>query len=215
MKKKYSHIIWDWNGTLLNDVVWCIEIMNSMLIKRGITPLLDVHAYHEVFCFPIIEYYKNVGFDFGKESFENLAMEFIDAYHSNQSGNSKLYTNAEFILKWFYKNEMTQIILSASKADNLLRQLGEFNINHYFDALLGLSDVYAKSKVEIGLDYMVKNKIKNALMIGDTIHDYEVSLALGVDCLLISAGHQSKETLLSCGVPVLDDLADILELIEL
>ncbi|MDH5646585.1 MAG: hypothetical protein OEZ01_11285, partial [Candidatus Heimdallarchaeota archaeon] len=31
---RYEHIIWDWNGTLLDDAWLCVEIMNSMLAKR-------------------------------------------------------------------------------------------------------------------------------------------------------------------------------------
>jgi len=215
MKKKYSHIIWDWNGTLFNDVSWCMEVMNIMLIERKIDPLPNIHAYHKAFCFPIIDYYKNVGFDFSKEPFEKIAVQFIDAYHANKSGNSKLHVNAESVLEHIYKSGITQIILSASSIDNLLVQLNEFDINHYFDAVLGLSDVYAKSKVDIGLNYITKNNVKNALVVGDTTHDYEVAMAFGADCLLISSGHQSKEALQLCGVPVLADISDILSVIEL
>ena len=209
---KYSHIIWDWNGTLLNDVNWCIEIMNAMLIKRGMTPLADIQAYHKVFCFPIIDYYKNVGFDFNVEPFENLAAEFINAYHAEKSGNSPLHINATHVLEEIHNKGVIQIILSASKADNLLSQLNEFDINHYFDAILGLSDIYAKSKVDIGLGYMAEKNVNHALVIGDTIHDYEVAVELGADCVLISTGHQSKETLQLCGVPVLDDITDLLKM---
>ena len=215
MKNKYSHIIWDWNGTLFNDANWCIEVMNKMLIKRNIAPISNIQAYHSVFCFPIIEYYKNVGFDFSIEPFETLAAEFIAAYHANKSGNSNLHTNAEAVLAAIKKNNMSQIILSASKAENLLSQLEEFHINHYFDAILGLSDIYAQSKVDIGTNYIAKNNVEKALVIGDTTHDYEVALQLGADCLLIPSGHQSKDTLLSCDVPVLDDIADVLKVLEL
>jgi len=214
MKKNYSHIIWDWNGTLLNDVDWCIEAMNTMLIKRGMTPLLNIQAYHKAFCFPIIDYYRNVGFDFDVEPFETLAIEFIEAYHANKSGNSLLHINAERVLEEIHKNDITQIILSASKTDNLLSQLNEFDINRYFEEILGLSDVYAKSKVDIGLDYMTRNNVDHALVIGDTTHDYEVAMKLGADCVLVSTGHQSKEALHACGVPVLDDIFDILKMIE-
>jgi len=215
MKNKYSHIIWDWNGTLFNDVNWCIEVMNKMLVKREIPPISNIQDYHAAFCFPIIEYYSNVGFDFSIEPFEDLAKEFIDTYHVNKSGNSKLYINAETVLAEAQESGITQIILSASKADNLLSQLSEFDITHYFDETLGLSDIYAQSKADIGVNYIVKSNVKNALVIGDTIHDYEVATQLSADCLLISSGHQSKEKLLSCGVPVLDDISGVLKVLEL
>ena len=91
----YSHVIWDWNGTLLNDVDRCIAQMNQMLKKRNKKPLSGISDYHKACCFPIIEYYKNVGFDFAEEPFEDLADEFIKLYQSAEIGDMKLYDNSE------------------------------------------------------------------------------------------------------------------------
>ena len=209
MNKKYSHIIWDWNGTLFDDVAWCIKCINVMLAKRGSQTLQSVADYHTAFCFPIIKYYENVGFNFVSEPFEALAKEYIALYHAGKSGNCGLYPNAEATLKSIHQSDITQIILSASEMGNLLSQLSEFDIAHYFDETLGLSDIYAKSKIDIGLDYMARKGVNNAILIGDTQHDYEVAKALGADCVLIASGHQSKGVLLSCGVPVLDDISSI------
>ncbi|MCL2376631.1 MAG: HAD hydrolase-like protein [Defluviitaleaceae bacterium] len=205
--RKYSHVIWDWNGTLLDDVAWCIKCINIMLARRGISTLQSLANYHNAFCFPIIRYYENVGFNFNSEAFEDVAKEYIALYHGGKSGNCGLHPNAEATLRLIHQSGATQIILSASETDNLLSQISEFNIAHYFDEMLGLSDIYAKSKVDIGLDYMARKGVDNALLIGDTQHDYEVAQALGADCVLVSSGHQSKDALLSCGVPVLDDIS--------
>ena len=213
-KKKYSHIIWDWNGTLFNDVAWCINVINMMLAKRGIKTLRDVSDYHNVFCFPIIRYYENVGFNLNHEKFEDLAKEYIQLYHSDKSGNCGLYNNTETIINSIYKSGIKQIILSASEIDNLLSQIGEFNIASYFDEILGLSDIYAKSKVDVGLDYISQNKVRNAVLIGDTKHDYEVAKSLGIDCILIPNGHQSRDVLMSCDVPVLSDISDVFDYIN-
>ena len=214
MKQKYSHIIWDWNGTLFDDVAWCIKCMNIMLVKRKLPPIQDILAYHDVFCFPVIQYYKNIGFDLHLESFEELAREFIALYHSNNSGNCKLHSNTEKVLADICSYGVTQCILSASEMSLLQSQMSEFCIGGYFDEVLGLSDIYAKSKVDIGLDYMARKNTTNALLIGDTIHDYEVATALGVDCVLIPSGHQSREKLLICDVPILDDISHIVEYID-
>ena len=210
MKQKYSHIIWDWNGTLLDDVAWCIECINVMLAKRELPIIQDISAYHGVFVFPIIQYYKNIGFDFQQEPFEKLAKEYILLYHSNKSGNSKLHANAEKVLTTIYNMGVTQSILSASEISNLLSQMNEFNIDRYFDEILGLPDIYGKSKIDIGLDYMARKNIDKALLIGDSVHDYDVATALGTDCVLIPNGHQSREALIASGVPVFDDISCII-----
>ena len=207
---RYSHIIWDWNGTLLNDVDWCIKQMNRMLDKRSKRMLASVSEYHEAFGFPIVEYYKNVGFDFQEESFEALAQEYIDLYHGKGSDSVTLYKGAEYVLETIRSLQISQIILSASAQINLEMQMSPFDIKSYFGEVLGISDIYAKSKLEIGIEYISRNNAQNGIMIGDTTHDFEVSKAMGVECVLVSHGHQSKKTLVQCSVPVFDNLEEVL-----
>ena len=85
----------------------------------------------------------------------------------------------------------------------------------YFDRLLGLGDIYAKSKVEIGLAYLKENGFDpaRAVMIGDSVHDYEVAQALGVRCVLQSGGHQPPEKLREMGAPVVKGLREAAALI--
>lgn len=213
MKEKYSHIIWDWNGTLLDDVDWCIEQMNIMLKKRDKEIIKNIEEYHKAFDFPIINYYKNIGFDFEEESFETLAKEYIDLYHGEGSENLRLHNGVEKFLKITMEKEISQIILSASAEENLNQQINLFNIKVYFKGIYGIKNIYAKSKIEIGIDYMKNNKVEKGIVIGDTVHDYEVSRALGLDCILFSKGHQNKEKLQNCLVPIFDNYNDIIDYI--
>ena len=210
----YKNVIWDWNGTLFDDVDWCIEILNSMLLKRGLKTVAGVPEYHKVFCFPVIDYYRNVGFDFDKEPFEVLAAEFIEKYHSNDRNKCCLFPNVSEVLTGIKSMGVPQVILSASKMDYLEMQIDYFALKDNFVELLGLSNFYAVSKIDVGLEYIKRQKITDAVLIGDTKHDYEVAEALGIDCILIPNGHQSRETLLSCGVPVLNNITDILAFIK-
>ena len=212
---KYSHVIWDWNGTLFDDVAWCIKSINTMLEKRGIKTLDGIADYHAAFCFPIIQYYENLGFDFAIEAFEGLANEYIKFYHSGKSGNCGLYLNAEATLRRIHQRGVSQVILSASEVGNLLSQINEFDIAFYFDEMLGLSDIYAKSKIDVGVDYITRKGVTNAILIGDTQHDYEVAQALGADCVLVANGHQSRDALLLCDVPVFDDISQVIDYILL
>ena len=65
---KIKHIVWDWNGTLLNDNWLAIKAIN-ILLKRYNLPLITLEQYLAVFTFPVIDYYKELGFDFNKTSF--------------------------------------------------------------------------------------------------------------------------------------------------
>jgi len=207
----YNNIIWDWNGTLFDDVNWCVEVLNTMLSKRGLKTVAGISEYHAVFCFPVIDYYRKVGYDFDKEPFEDLAVEFVELYHSKDKEKCSLHTGADEVLSLIKSMGIPQVILSASKINFLEMQINYFNIRKYFNEILGLSDFYAVSKIDIGLDYIKRTNITNAVLIGDTKHDYEVAEAIGVDCILIPNGHQSRETLRSCGVPVLNGVIDVVE----
>ena len=54
---KYKHIIWDWNGTLLDDRWLCVDGINNGLLKRGLTPITE-ETYMNVFTFPVKNYYE-------------------------------------------------------------------------------------------------------------------------------------------------------------
>ena len=76
---KYKHIIWDWNGTLLDDTWLCVEGINDSLKKRSLQTITK-EIYRKVFSFPVEDYYKRLGFDFKKEPFEVAGDEFVAYY---------------------------------------------------------------------------------------------------------------------------------------
>ncbi|MEN8118654.1 MAG: HAD hydrolase-like protein, partial [Bacteroidota bacterium] len=106
-------IIWDWNGTLLNDLDFCISTINTLLKNRNLD-LLDRETYKEVFSFPVKDYYAAIGFDFSKEDFAVPAREFIDLY-DNGVKNCSLHPSAIEVLAWFQKKGIRQFVLSAMK----------------------------------------------------------------------------------------------------
>ena len=205
----YKYILWDWNGTLLNDTDVCVNVMNKLLAKRGMS-LSNTDNYKNIFGFPVRKYYDKLGFDFNKEPFESVSVEFITEYQK-QSFSAELVKDAENILEYCHKSGLTQVILSASQIENLDAQVKHFGIFKYFDKLLGLDHIHATSKVEIGKEWLKKSGInpKEILMIGDTIHDFETAVELKCDIVLVADGHQTKERLLGLGVPVIDTILEV------
>jgi phosphoglycolate phosphatase len=101
-----------------------------------------------------------------------------------------------------------QFILSSTENDALNRMVTSFGLNDRFDAARGLSDGLARGKISAGLELLDEFQIdaRSAVLIGDTVHDAEVAGILGVDCVLISSGHQSPERLSMLNHPVLPSL---------
>ena len=69
---KYKYIVFDFNGTIIDDVDLCLNLLNEMLEVEDL-PLVSLEKYKNIFTFPIIEYYKKAGFTFQKHSFKELS----------------------------------------------------------------------------------------------------------------------------------------------
>ncbi len=201
---KYKHIIWDWNGTILDDAWLCVEILNRMLHRRGMKTT-TLSEYQQFFDFPVINYYIKLGFDFEKESFDDVAREYIRAYES-QYRRCRLRQGVIDIIKQFKAAGFSQSVLSASQRSSLIKALELFDLKNFFENIAGLDDYYAHSKIDAARKLLKDISIngKEILLIGDTTHDYEVACMLGAACLLLPAGHQSKERLLATGAKVCD-----------
>jgi len=201
----YSHILWDFNGTILNDVETGIRSVNALLARRKLKTLDTLEEYRDYFTFPIINYYRTLGFDFESESFDDIAIEWVTEYLNNEK-YAFINSGIVDVLK---RIQIPQIILSASEINMLTKQLTDRGIIGYFDEILGLDNLKASSKIDIAKEWISRVKPASAVLIGDTVHDYETASAVGIDCILITGGHQNKGTLLRCGVPVLDDIGEI------
>ena len=214
MKKKYKHIIWDWNGTLLNDVDYCRRIINRILVENEL-PKLSLEKYREIFTFPVQDYYKEAGLDFSKTSFEILGKEFIDEYESKKLTCS-LHDNATNVLLSIHKAGIGQSVLSAYLHENLVNILNHYNLTQYFENIIGLDNIYAGSKTHLGLSLIDKLKLPKheILFIGDTLHDAEVAEAMGVNCILIANGHQVKEKLMLNNNMVLENINQLQNYLE-
>lgn len=210
MANNWKGIIWDWNGTLLNDTLLCVHTINGMLEKRNL-PSLSVVQYKAVFSFPVKDYYRKIGFDFEAEPFEIPAREFIDAYHEGLSA-CRLHEKSIALLHHFQARGTRQFILSAMKQETLDLCLQEQQINHFFEQVSGLDNHYAASKLDNGQKLLANCRLKasDLVLIGDTVHDFEVAKALGCHCILIANGHQSRQILEATGVQVLDVLGQLI-----
>ena len=205
-------IIWDYNGTLLDDLSIGVQCINKMLTKREL-PLLSKDQYREAFTFPVKKYYETVGFNFNKEDWDITAKEFI-ALYTSLLPNSNIFPEAIQLLSKFENLGKKQFILSAMEQNMLNESVKTENIGTFFSEVSGIDNIYASSKIENGIKMIEKHQLaaNEVCLLGDTVHDYEVSQELGCQCILIAAGHQSIEKLKQTGCPnVVNHLNDIIK----
>ncbi len=203
------HIIWDWNGTLFDDVELCLEIINGVLVRRNLKAL-SLGEYRKIFTFPVQLYYEKAGLDFNKYSFGILGKEWMDEYERRKY-ECNLQEGAYYALKIISQKGVGQSILSAYSQHTLDEIVGYFGIKEYFTYMMGLDHIYATSKIENGKELMkmIGNEEGETLFIGDTVHDFEAAKEIGAQSILIACGHQQKEKLESCNVPVFNSLKEI------
>lgn len=206
---KYDCILWDFNGTILDDVAPCLCCLNTLLSRRNLKQVA-LDEYKKLFTFPIIDYYAKV-FDLNKYPYKILAEEWTELYRANK--DICLYRGARETLKALSERGLTQVILSASEKNTLEKQLNEYGIRSYFDDILALDNIHAETKKGIALSWREQNKNVKALMIGDTLHDKEVADAIEADCILIPNGHQDI-SILQGSAPLCKDVSLIPQFID-
>ena len=205
---KYKNILWDWNGTILNDTPVAFEATN-ILLRRYNYPTITLEYYKDNVDTPIVNFYSKI-FDLTKENMETLDNEWCVLYNQ-LSEKILLHKGVETLLKEFSEKNCHQAVLSAFKTEEITKFARKFAVEHYFKSILGTQNIVMESKTMRGKKYMQENDLdpKETLYIGDTVHDCETALGLDTDCVLLSCGQQSKKLLKECGVPVFESFEEL------
>ena len=189
------HVIWDWNGTLLDDTEACVNSVNRMLEVRRF-PLITVEAYRQIFDFPVIRYYEKLGFNLATENWDAIAVEF-HRHYAEYARHAPLRHGIEHVLATLSETGFEMSILSASEINILNRMLTEHGIRNYFRHISGLDNLHAASKLENGkmLIRQINLPADDVILVGDPCHDHDVATAMGIRCMLLTGGHQHESRL--------------------
>ena len=201
-------VIWDWNGTLLDDMDLCLAIMDRILTRRGLRPIGSLARYREIFTFPVKEYYALAGLDLDREDFLLLAEEYMSDYRAHEAGCG-LVPGAAETLRALDTMGVAQVLASASRQDDLERQVRAHGLEGMFRAVLGMADDLGGGKSGLAAGYMRQNSLdpSRVVFVGDTVHDWQTAQSVGCRCVLIAGGHQSKVRLETTSAVVLDSIA--------
>ncbi len=210
MSPALEHIVWDWNGTLLDDLQACVAAINRLLDQRGL-PRTDPERYRDRFGFPVRAYYQALGFDLAHEDWDRLAHDFHVHYRAD--GSYRVRPAAPAVLGHCQALGLGQSLLSACEQVLLETLLAPTGLRPFFTRVQGVDNLHGASKLAVGRALLESLGLppNRILMVGDTLHDHEVAEALGCPCLLVCDGHQSPARLRRSGRPLiatLDELPD-------
>ena len=187
------YILWDWNGTLLDDTQAALDTLNIMLARRGREPIA-MDYYRDHFAFPCRPFYEQIGMPVPDAEWDDLAREYHDVYSAQP-----VRLNAETIaaLERVKAAGARQSIISALRQDLLDDVTKALGVAPYMECVYGTDNLDGASKLDRALELMTKlvstaeegdRFLSNVVMIGDALHDKEVADALGVRCVLCGQG---------------------------
>ena len=210
---KYTYCIWDFNGTILDDVALGMNSVNTLLCERGLPTIPSKDEYRKKFDFPIIDYYRELGFDFDKDPYEELANLWVEIYMRDLA-DAKLFDDLLPMLDFFDKAGVRQVILSASERSMLLKQLEGLGIADRFEEIMGIDNIYGDSKLALAEDWRRRHPEERAIFIGDTTHDCKTAEILDAECFIVCAGHQCGERFEGISDKVYPSLSGLKEYLE-
>ena len=194
-------IIWDWNGTLLDDVNAAVGALNRMLAKHKLPPVTR-EFYRVHFGFPVRPFYQEVGIDLDRVDWDEICTDF-HAFIAAEPQD--LHPSTRDALEAAHALGLNQCILSALREDLLRRDTARFGVAPFFNLIFGVDNLDGATKLSRGHDLLAELPPQNRLFfIGDTLHDAEVGAALGAEVILVACGHQTAERLRATGLPVVD-----------
>ena len=208
--RNYDLVIWDWNGTLLDDTELCYTIANEMRQERGMSLMQGIEEYRRYFTFPVVDYYRRMGYTFETEPFENISRQFV-AMYAERFPDCALQACAKEALAAVLETGARQVLLSATGQEKLDEQVLQFGLNDYFDRVIGNSNNLADGKADYARAFLRESGVApaRALFVGDTDHDFEIASSIGCGCALITAGHQTKEHLSTLGAILVNSLCEV------
>ena len=209
----YTDIIWDWNGTLVDDVAVSVDCVNDIFTLYNM-PHTTVDEYLSVIT-PSLEDYYGRYFDMSRHTMTEL-LSLFQKYYKQRANQLVLMNGAADALRLLKESGKRQYIVSSFEQSALNDSVKMLGVRDYFDIISGCDDIHCGSKSERARK-IVQNSEK-AVLIGDSVCDYITATEAGCDCILIASGHQQKSDLLKCKpksgtVAVFDCISDAVKVL--
>ncbi len=209
---RYKYILWDWNGTLIDDVQNALMCVNDMCARKG-KPEINIEQYYSYIETPIIGFYRHI-----LSEDEIDADEIFENYHNDYLRHlpeTRLAEGAKEVLRFFKERGAKQYIVTATHIDEAVALTKKYGVADYFDGIFGADNKYAESKTARAQKFFKEYGIRQseAVFIGDLMHDYETANALGIAAVLVSYGHQGRKILENGKVLTVDSLFEVRDIV--
>jgi phosphoglycolate phosphatase-like HAD superfamily hydrolase len=206
-----KHLVWDWNGTLLNDLALVVAATNVALTSAGGQPVTE-DEHRRDFRRPIIDYYGSLlGRPVDTDEFARMDTIFHDEYRAGLR-QVALATDARTAIgAW----SGTQSLLSMWFHEELVPTVDEFGLTPHFARIDGLRTAigggFKAGHLAAHLEALGVEGAETVL-IGDSVDDAHAAASAGARCVLYSGGFTDAAKLREVGVPVAGSLLEAIAL---
>ncbi|XPP93523.1 HAD family hydrolase (plasmid) [Photobacterium leiognathi subsp. mandapamensis] len=205
-----SHIIWDWNGTLLDDVNIVLDATNKGLESIGVKKL-TIDEYKENYCVPVYDFYANIlGRHPSTDEWETIGMHF-DAYYKPTLLRASLVEGVTKLIT----SRKSQSICSLMSHKTLHQMIQGFNITNHFSLIQGRQIESSREGKTAHLERHVLTlereygvKRNTMVLVGDANDDAKSAIDVGIKTVLYSGGTHSHNRLSNMNMPVAKTLEE-------
>lgn len=209
------HVVWDWNGTILDDSDMVIEISNEVFAAAGFAAV-SRERYRAAFRRPIRAFYEELaGSPITDEQWMRLDRLFHDTYAS-RAGEISLAHGVVEVFAHIKSLGWTQSILSMYPHDGLMDHIGRFDIGRVFARIDGSRHSNnGPSKAGYLIEHLEMIGIggKNITLIGDSLDDVAAAESVGGKAIFYASGLHSDEAAATLTCPVAHTMAEVLALL--
>ena len=184
----FRNLIFDWSGTLVDDLGPVIEATNAVLKIYNVAPL-DREEFRHLFRLPYGEFYSDLLPDV---PLHELEAHFRPAFDAAVTPVTVL-PHAREKLEWCSSSGIRTFVLTSMDTRAFERQMDHFGLRHHFEATYsGVSD-----KREIIHRVIHDHGLNPAetAFIGDMIHDVETARHGGISSIAVLTGYNHPEIL--------------------
>jgi phosphoglycolate phosphatase-like HAD superfamily hydrolase len=206
-----THLVWDWNGTLLDDLSLVVSSTNTAFEAVG-GRIVDADEHRSRFRRPVAEFYAEIlGRAVDEEEFGELDRIFHDAYRLGLTSMTlaadamtaiKTWPGSQSLLSMWFHNELVPAVETYglagvfTRVDGLRTEVGgHLKAGHLATHLDGLG---------VTGDEVV--------LIGDSLDDAAAADAVGGKVVLYTGGFTHPDRLRASGRPVADTLLEAVEI---
>ncbi|MGW5442610.1 HAD family hydrolase [Streptomyces sp. DASNCL29] len=209
-KNHVTHLVWDWNGTLLHDIDAVISATNASFQEIGLPPI-TLERYRDLYCVPVPRFYERL---MGRLPSDEEWAVMDEAFHRHYwtlAETAALAIGARQLLTEWQEAGLTQSLCSLAPHEYLLPLVRTHGIERHFVRVDGRTGQSNTGKAEQMMRHIAALEgvpPQRMVVIGDALDDAVAARHVGARAVLYTGGSHSRASLEAAGVPVVDTLEE-------